>query len=159
PTGFPRGDHVSYNFAPGKGDFCVCTVKDGWLCATCKNQQNSEARTITTCAGEGCNNPLDDGKESRRICLWCDLPLIKRQHRSQNWDPHMNYNFGYTFEGKAFDDTPSKSDLEGPSSRRIFSRRRKHEFYDRQSSSSFRSRLTSVEKRRIERLLQPDDTG
>jgi hypothetical protein len=163
-TGTPHvGRHVtgpspeftlSYNFAPGSGDFCVCTVKDGFLCTTCKNEQNLEAKNAIRCAGQGCNNFVEEDKESRRICLWCDLPLLKSKHRSENRDPRKEYNFGYVFEGKIVEDKPMD---------RIASWTRRQETRERRPRddvfSLTRSRFTDFERRRIERLLNPDETG
>ena len=65
---------------PGQNEFCSCTnQKDGWLCISCKDAQNSEVSTskFTTCFGEDCEQLLHDARERRRICLWCDKPTSR----------------------------------------------------------------------------------
>jgi hypothetical protein len=110
-----------------------------------------EAKNTSICAGEGCGNSLEEDKESRRICLWCDLPLIKRQHRSENRDPKKEYNFGYSFEGRV---------VEEDSPVRHVAAWRKHHDTSSQAVSYDKgcARLANIERRRIDRLLQPDDT-
>jgi hypothetical protein len=69
-----------YNFAPGQGEFCTCTHKDdGWVCISCKDMQNAEATTsgFMLCFGEGCTAVLEEDKDRRRICLWCDRPMLR----------------------------------------------------------------------------------
>ena len=71
-------DLERYNFAPGKGEFCSCSNKDGWVCSPCKEMQNTEAKSSgeRLCFGQGCNEQLVDDKIRRRICLWCDMPML-----------------------------------------------------------------------------------
>ncbi|KZF22258.1 hypothetical protein L228DRAFT_149415 [Xylona heveae TC161] len=58
------------------GDICTCSAKDGWLCLACKIQQRTNLdEKLNTCCGMGCNESLGNGRERRRVCLWCDLPL------------------------------------------------------------------------------------
>ena len=69
-----------YNFAPGDGEFCACTNKDdGWLCIGCKDMQNAEANVSGSqlCFGEACSVALEEDKDRRRICLWCDRPTLR----------------------------------------------------------------------------------
>ncbi|KAJ9316430.1 hypothetical protein DTO271D3_3235 [Paecilomyces variotii] len=75
-----------YTFAPGEGDFCRCTAKDGWLCSACRAQQCTDVDLQRQCCiGEGCSNhPGTDG-DRRRICLWCDLPLFGGQTMIERW--------------------------------------------------------------------------
>jgi hypothetical protein len=76
----PQGGASRYNFAPGDGEFCACTIKDdGWLCISCKNMQNTEANASGSlqCFGEACSVALEEDKDRRRICLWCDRPILR----------------------------------------------------------------------------------
>jgi hypothetical protein len=69
-----------YNFAPGDGEFCGCTNKDnGWVCISCKDMQNAEANAggFRLCFGLGCTAILEEDKDRRRICLWCDRPMLR----------------------------------------------------------------------------------
>ncbi|RVX67901.1 hypothetical protein B0A52_08506 [Exophiala mesophila] len=62
-------------------DYCVCTLKsDGHICPDCKDFQNWEAIADGNdkCHGLHCNEPLDDDKDRRRICLWCDKALPRQ---------------------------------------------------------------------------------
>ena len=73
------GTSERYTFAPGTGDFCACTNKgNGWICIPCKKIQNAEAKSsgFRQCFGEGCSELLEDDKDRRRICLWCDKPML-----------------------------------------------------------------------------------
>jgi hypothetical protein len=75
----PQGGASRYNFAPGDGEFCACTIKDdGWLCISCKTMQNTEANASGSqqCFGEACSVALGEDKDRRRICLWCDRPIL-----------------------------------------------------------------------------------
>jgi hypothetical protein len=77
--GSSQGDASRYNFAPGDGEFCACTIKDdGWLCISCKSMQNTEANASGSqqCFGEACYVALGEDKDRRRICLWCDRPVL-----------------------------------------------------------------------------------
>jgi hypothetical protein len=76
----PQGGASRYNFAPGDGEFCACTNKDdGWLCISCKDMQNAEANASGSrlCFGEACSEALEEDKDRRRICLWCDRPMLR----------------------------------------------------------------------------------
>ncbi|KAK5054540.1 hypothetical protein LTR84_001431 [Exophiala bonariae] len=60
---------------------CTCTLKvDGTLCLDCKDLQNWEAvaSAESQCHGMACTNPLEEDKERRRICLWCDKSLPRQ---------------------------------------------------------------------------------
>lgn len=60
---------------------CTCTLKvDGTLCLECKDRQNWEAISSAEiqCHGLNCTNPLEEDKERRRICLWCDKALPRQ---------------------------------------------------------------------------------
>lgn len=60
---------------------CTCTLKaDGAICLECKDRQNWEAIALaeTQCHGLGCSYQLEDDKERRRICLWCDKSLPRQ---------------------------------------------------------------------------------
>ena len=41
--------------------------------------QNAEANTngFKLCFGEGCSKTLEEDKDRRRICLWCDRPMLR----------------------------------------------------------------------------------
>jgi hypothetical protein len=76
----PQDGASRYNFAPGDGEFCACTNKDdGWLCISCKDMQNAEANASGShlCFGEACSVALEEDKDRRRICLWCDRPMLR----------------------------------------------------------------------------------
>jgi hypothetical protein len=76
----PEPGPSRYNFAPGDGEFCACTTKDdGWVCIRCKDVQNAEANStgFGLCFGEGCTSVLEEDKDRRRICLWCDRPMLR----------------------------------------------------------------------------------
>lgn len=73
-----QDDSLRYNFTPEAGAFCTCTNKDdGWVCPPCKAMQNTEASVIETCFGVSCNEPLEEDRDRRRICLWCDRPMVR----------------------------------------------------------------------------------
>lgn len=58
-------------------NFCVCTSKDGWVCNDCKERQNTDAKANgwKFCSGDQCGAVLEEDKERRKICLWCDKPV------------------------------------------------------------------------------------
>lgn len=75
-----------YNFSPGAGDFCRCTVNDGWICAKCRSKQcNDVELERQSCVGDGCDESLEWDKENRGICLWCDLPIAGLLPRPDLW--------------------------------------------------------------------------
>ncbi|KEF56390.1 uncharacterized protein A1O9_07971, partial [Exophiala aquamarina CBS 119918] len=60
---------------------CTCTLKvDGTICLECKDRQNWEAVSSaeTQCHGLDCTNPLEEDKDRRRICLWCNKSLPRQ---------------------------------------------------------------------------------
>ena len=79
-----------YNFAPGEGEFCNCTSRDGWLCLRCKAAQNDTANSgeaFKLCYGEGCSTPIladQPDKDRRRICIWCDRPMLRGRASMQS---------------------------------------------------------------------------
>lgn len=73
-------DKIPYTSAVGAEDFCSCAAKDGWLCSKCKTGQKVDLHVkLNRCCGEGCDSILEVDKATRRICLWCDLPLFGNQ--------------------------------------------------------------------------------
>ncbi|ERF75148.1 hypothetical protein EPUS_06188 [Endocarpon pusillum Z07020] len=70
-------DEYSHRSAAQARVFCICTSKDGWVCNECKEKQNMDARADGTrvCHGQNCGNILEDDKDRRKICLWCDKPI------------------------------------------------------------------------------------
>ena len=80
-------DRQLYTFAPGEGEFCTCSSRDGWLCLSCKQNQNVDAKGNGSkrCFGEGCDTLLvEDDKEKRRICIWCDKPMLRGRPSMQS---------------------------------------------------------------------------
>lgn len=69
-----KGGH---KFARENGRICICTSQDGWLCNDCKENQNDGVRLdgLNMCFGQDCEMELEDDKDRRKICLWCDNPL------------------------------------------------------------------------------------
>lgn len=70
-------DQYSHKSGAQARVFCICTSKDGWVCNDCKQKQNMDARAEGTkvCYGQNCDNILEDDKDRRKICLWCDKPI------------------------------------------------------------------------------------
>ncbi len=70
-------DNYPHRSAAQARVFCICTSKDGWVCNDCKRKQNTDARADGTkiCHGQNCGNILEDDKDRRKICLWCDKPI------------------------------------------------------------------------------------
>lgn len=82
--GCHSADPPPYISAVSAKDFCSCSAKDGWLCLECKNGQKADMHLkANMCCGEGCENTLEDDKATRRICLWCDLPLFGKPTREE----------------------------------------------------------------------------
>lgn len=67
----------SYKSASQARDCCTCTSRDGWVCNDCKDKQNAVANGdgSKVCFGENCGMILEEDKDRRRICLWCDKPI------------------------------------------------------------------------------------
>ena len=70
-------DEYSHKSAAQARVFCICTSKDGWVCNDCKEKQNKDARAdgAKVCHGQDCASILEDDKDRRKICLWCDKPI------------------------------------------------------------------------------------
>ncbi|KAI9738658.1 MAG: hypothetical protein M1834_008163 [Cirrosporium novae-zelandiae] len=83
-----------------KKNTCECSAKDIWLCIECKTKQNEDVDSRgSRCWGEGCCDAVtDENMDSRRICLWCDLPLhgkptrqeMRRQYDSRHLQARHN---------------------------------------------------------------------
>ncbi|EXJ86013.1 hypothetical protein A1O1_06382 [Capronia coronata CBS 617.96] len=98
-------------------DYCTCTLKDdGWLCLECKDLQNWEAMSsaVTVCHGKDCREPLDDEKERRRICLWCNKALPRQIGGTTRY--HWNQKM---IEAKARNAASRQADLEEYNRRRL----------------------------------------
>ena len=70
-------------FDPGGStrECCTCTLKvDGTICLECKDRQNWAAISSaeTQCHGLDCANQLEEDKDRRRICLWCNKALPRQ---------------------------------------------------------------------------------
>lgn len=70
-------DNNSHKSAAEARNYCTCTSRDGWVCNDCKEKQNMDARMSGTklCIGLNCDTILEEDKDRRRICLWCDKPV------------------------------------------------------------------------------------
>jgi hypothetical protein len=66
-----------HKFAGEARRLCECTGKDGWVCNDCKEKQNTSMRVngSDVCFGQDCEMKLEDDKDRRKICLWCDNPV------------------------------------------------------------------------------------
>jgi hypothetical protein len=73
-------------------NLCRCTASDGFLCSSCKDEQNdvSKAQQVR-CAGRNCSQILASDEQGGRICLWCDLALpgarSKTDRRRREFNP------------------------------------------------------------------------
>jgi hypothetical protein len=77
-SGKPGGaERYSHKLAGEARKFCTCTSKDGWVCNECKEEQNEDARKngSSVCFGKDCDMTLEDDKDRRKICIWCDKPV------------------------------------------------------------------------------------
>ena len=110
---------VKYEAGPSRyavpqmnGNVCECNSKeDGWVCAPCKELQNTEANTSGAhlCFGKDCEAQLDEDKERRRICLWCDKPTVPGRSSMEmraRMDQRMPYIRGQI--GAKYQSTPEE---------------------------------------------------
>jgi hypothetical protein len=108
----PQPGPSRYNFAPGDGEFCACTNKDdGWVCIRCKDVQNAEANAtgFRVCFGEGCTAMLEEDKDRRRICLWCDRPMLRgRASMESRLAFYQKMQDARAMRGLSFDDATRK---------------------------------------------------
>lgn len=98
-------------------DYCTCTLKDdGWLCLDCKDLQNWEAISSADkyCHGQDCREPLDDDKERRRICLWCNKALPRQIGGTTRY--HWNQKM---VEARARNVASRQADIEEYNKRRL----------------------------------------
>lgn len=74
---FSAADEYCHKSAAEAREFCTCTSKDGWVCNDCKEKQNTGARVDgpKVCFGRNCGVILEEDKDRRKICLWCDRPV------------------------------------------------------------------------------------
>jgi hypothetical protein len=70
-------EDCSHKSASEAREFCTCTSKNGWVCNDCKETQNASAKVIgaKVCFGLNCNRILEEDKDRRKFCLWCDKPV------------------------------------------------------------------------------------